>query len=131
MVRWLVSSPVDDFVIHFANGILERGIVRVHDVQFGVREVRTLPPPIFTSQMRFTCLSPITVSTHINAPGRNSLQYCRLENGFYEKVGKNTQYIIHPEEILADNFALVISGETEFATPEIPAAILQVMQARK
>lgn len=27
---------------------------------------------------------------------------------FFEKVGKNTQYIIHPEEILADNFAFAI-----------------------
>jgi CRISPR-associated endoribonuclease Cas6 len=89
IIRWLVSSPVDEFVIHFANGILERGIVRAHDVQFRVREVRTLAPPTFTSKMRFTCLSPITVSTHIDVPGLNPLQYCRLENGFYEKVAEN------------------------------------------
>jgi predicted metal-dependent hydrolase len=29
---------------------------------------------------------------------------------FYEQVGNNTNYTIHPEEILADNFALAILG---------------------
>lgn len=28
---------------------------------------------------------------------------------FFEKVGKNTQYVIHPEEVLADNFAFAIN----------------------
>ena len=30
--------------------------------------------------------------------------------GFSEQVGRNTGYIIHPEEILADNFALMLTG---------------------
>lgn len=30
--------------------------------------------------------------------------------GFIEQVGRNTQYIINPEEILADNFALLLAG---------------------
>ena len=30
---------------------------------------------------------------------------------FYEQIGKNTNYIIHPEEILADNFALLVMGQ--------------------
>ncbi len=28
--------------------------------------------------------------------------------GFFEQIGQNTQYVIHPEEILADNFALLV-----------------------
>lgn len=32
-------------------------------------------------------------------------------SGFYEQVGRNTGYIIHPEEILADNFASLIVEE--------------------
>ncbi len=28
--------------------------------------------------------------------------------GFYEQIGKNTDYIIHPEEIIADNVALLV-----------------------
>lgn len=39
--------------------------------------------------------------------------------GFFERVGRNTDYIIHPEEILADNFALVVLGGEKIASPEI------------
>jgi hypothetical protein len=34
-------------------------------------------------------------------------------SNFFEQVGKNTQYIIHPEEILADNFAFAINDKKE------------------
>jgi hypothetical protein len=39
--------------------------------------------------------------------------------GFFEQVGRNTQYIIHPEEILADNFALLITGVTQPPSPDV------------
>ncbi len=34
-------------------------------------------------------------------------------SGFYEQVGQNTKYIIHPEEILADNFSFAILNKTD------------------
>ncbi|PKG37209.1 hypothetical protein [Psychromonas sp. Urea-02u-13] len=40
-------------------------------------------------------------------------------SGYFEQVGKNTNYIIHPEEILADNFALMVLGITAIPSPEI------------
>ena len=40
-------------------------------------------------------------------------------SGFFEQVGRNTNYIIHPEEILADNFALLILNEHNVPSPEI------------
>lgn len=39
--------------------------------------------------------------------------------GFYEQVGRNTQYIIHPEEILASNFQLLVLGVDEVPSPEV------------
>jgi hypothetical protein len=39
--------------------------------------------------------------------------------GYFEQVGRNTRYIIHPEEILADNFALLAVREPGLATPSI------------
>ena len=39
--------------------------------------------------------------------------------GFYEQIGRNTDYTIHPEEILADNFSLLFFGITELQSPEI------------
>jgi hypothetical protein len=38
-------------------------------------------------------------------------------SGFYEQVGRNTGYIIHPEEILADNFALLVLQERNVSSP--------------
>jgi hypothetical protein len=40
-------------------------------------------------------------------------------SGFYEQIGRNTDYILHPEEILADNFELLATGDTNFRTPEV------------
>lgn len=39
--------------------------------------------------------------------------------GFFEQVGRNTQYIIHPEEILAENFVLAILNEKELSDQAI------------
>ena len=39
--------------------------------------------------------------------------------GFFEQVGRNTRYVIHPEEILADNFALLITGAARPASPDV------------
>lgn len=45
-------------------------------------------------------------------------------SGFFEQVGENTDYVIHPEEILAENFAILATGTGEVRSPEI----LQRMQ---
>jgi hypothetical protein len=38
---------------------------------------------------------------------------------YFDKIGKNTQYIIHPDEILADNFVHLVMGDQNLATPRI------------
>ena len=43
----------------------------------------------------------------------------RAVSGFLEQVGRNTQYLIHPDEILADNFAALILGEQNVQSPEV------------
>jgi hypothetical protein len=48
-------------------------------------------------------------------------------SGFMEQVGKNTDYIIHPEEILADNFALLILDNHTVASPEILRKMREVL----
>lgn len=37
--------------------------------------------------------------------------YIKNITNFYEQIGTNTQYIIHPDEVLADNFKLVCYSE--------------------
>jgi len=48
-------------------------------------------------------------------------------SGFMEQVGKNTDYIIHPEEILADNFALLVLNAPNVASPEILQKMREVL----
>lgn len=38
---------------------------------------------------------------------------------YHDKIGRNTGYIIHAEEVLADNFVLLVTGETNVKTPRI------------
>ncbi len=49
--------------------------------------------------------------------------------GYGEQIGRNTKYIIHPEEILADNFVFLIDGRIDLPTPRVIEAMGQVLQA--
>ncbi len=40
-------------------------------------------------------------------------------SGYLEQVGRNTGYIIHPEEILADNFSLLVLRQRNVPSPTI------------
>lgn len=48
--------------------------------------------------------------------------------GFFEQIGKNTDYTIHPEEILADNFSYLFLGVTEIESPQIVGKMKKVMK---
>ncbi len=50
-------------------------------------------------------------------------------SGFHEQVGRNTRYIIHPEEIIADNFALLVIGKKDPQSPQIVAKIRRILSA--
>ncbi|HAV63263.1 MAG TPA: hypothetical protein DCY13_12975 [Verrucomicrobiales bacterium] len=44
-------------------------------------------------------------------------------SGFFEQIGRNTSYIIHPEEVLADNFALLMLGESDLPSPAVVSSL--------
>lgn len=46
--------------------------------------------------------------------------------GYFEQVGKNTGYVSDPQEILADNFVLLMLGRTELPSPEITARMAEI-----
>jgi len=50
-------------------------------------------------------------------------------SGFSEQVGRNTGYIIHPEEILADNFALMVTGRS-VESPEVLRKLRELFARR-
>jgi hypothetical protein len=49
--------------------------------------------------------------------------------GYHEQVGRNTTYIIHPEEILADNFVFLLDGRINLPTPRVVQEMGKVLQA--
>ena len=51
--------------------------------------------------------------------------------GFFEQVGQNTGYVIHPEEILADNFALMALGDHDVRSPEVMTRMQKVLSMHK
>ena len=50
------------------------------------------------------------------------------EEAFYAKIGRNTNYVIHPDEILADNFVHLVLGEQNLATPRIVERMGKVLR---
>ena len=64
----------------------------------------------------------------------------KLENGkpvlldprktasYAKQIGENTNYIIHPDEILADNFVLLVSGQQDVKTPRIIQQMATVLK---
>jgi hypothetical protein len=61
------------------------------------------------------------------ANGEPRLYRVREVSGFFEQIGRNTRYIIHPEEIMADNFSLMLFGGT-LSNPEIVEALRALLR---
>ena len=108
-IQWKISSPVNEFIQHLIAGVFAEGQeMRVgqegNEVRFLIESVETLPKPDFKESMRFTCLSPITVSKIVrssrlsgincssSSSGLNGLSchYLRpWEDGFSEAIKNN------------------------------------------
>jgi hypothetical protein len=43
----------------------------------------------------------------------------RKEPAYFEKIGRNTDYVIHPDEILADNFVRLVMADKDLPTPRV------------
>jgi hypothetical protein len=51
--------------------------------------------------------------------GRPQLLDTNTVTGFFEQTGKNTSYVIHPDEVLAVNFVFMINGRQDLPTPRV------------
>ncbi len=76
--------------------------------------------PVFFDYLEFN-LYPIqppysrTVKVLSQNDGSSSLNLNKVA-GFYEQIQKNTNYIIHPDEILADNFIFMVQAKQDART---------------
>jgi hypothetical protein len=60
--------------------------------------------------------------------GQPTLLNPKSVQGFMDQVGKNTSYLIHPEEVLADNFVFVINERTNLPTQRIVDEMAKVLR---
>jgi hypothetical protein len=51
----------------------------------------------------------------------------RDEAAYLDKIGKNTNYVIHPDEILADNFVRLLMDDADIPTPRITDAMRRTL----
>ncbi|WP_164103505.1 eCIS core domain-containing protein [Candidatus Laterigemmans baculatus] len=49
------------------------------------------------------------------------------EPDYRRQIGRNTGYIIHPEEVLADNFAMLVTGNTDVPDPWLLDALRKAL----
>ena len=52
----------------------------------------------------------------------------RENPSYFRQIGGNTDYIIHPDEILADNFMHLVEGKPNLKTPRIVAEMKQLLE---
>lgn len=49
--------------------------------------------------------------------------------GFFERIGNNTNYIIHPEETMADNFVFAVTERDDLPNPQIVDRLREALRA--
>jgi hypothetical protein len=85
-------------------------------------------------RFRFLLVERKDDSLHVDPvyPGvEPQLQDIQQVSGFYEQVGRNTGYIIHPEEILADNFALLVQRKQDLPSPDLIAEMKEILKSNR
>ena len=89
-VIWYVSSPQEDFLGNFAASLMDEGRLRIGSQFFPVLDVEIPQIPSFSQEMKFRCLSPITMSTRREREGKLVMHYCLPdEPEFSELVRQN------------------------------------------
>lgn len=73
-------------------------------------------------EKRFIVLDKITLKST-----GELVKYDDFIDQLYNKIGRNTKYIIHPEEIMADNFVFFVHNKPDLPNPEIMERILDVI----
>jgi len=75
-ISWQVSSPSQPFLQNLANSLMTQGHLQIDQQRVRIQDVRVLPSPRYQSVMKFTCLSPLTISTRREYQGQLSRHYC-------------------------------------------------------
>jgi hypothetical protein len=106
---------------------IARHVIRVHvaDEYLEVANFLLASRP-YTGGHLFEYLEPSLVA--VDTAGAARVLAIDEVEGYFEQVGRNTEYVIQPEEILADNFALLLRGDRDVPTPRVLTDMLAVLR---
>ena len=75
-LTWFVSSPIEQFLSHFADTLLTEGRLTLGKHTLKIRDVTIPRAPRFHPEMEFRCLSPIVMSAVREHKGQRGTHYC-------------------------------------------------------
>lgn len=93
-LSWQIASPMDDFLNNLVNGLFQAGELILADEHFTnhfqICQIETIAPPLFTEEMHFSCLAPLTVSVKEDRNGQSHKLYVRPDDPrFSELIRQN------------------------------------------
>jgi len=86
---WYISSPIKEFILHLADGLLRRENVNIGQGEFHIRSAEMLRPPVFAGEMSFKSISPITTHTAEIVDGERKTIHCPLSSPKFAENIKN------------------------------------------
>ncbi len=134
-VTWYISSPWMEFIQYLVNGLLELVVLKVSETEFEIVQVETLPDPfnadssviassddllgrVNLKQYKFSCLSPLVVTTKKEYNGKLSKYFYRPADPMEEiseKICnnlKNKYNLFYGKE--PDNAKIKVEFDTEY-----------------
>lgn len=81
-----ISSPVTEFVEHLVTGLFQSESFNIAGARFTLQQAETLPAPVFTGQMSFRALSPITESVRDEQGG---VRFLSIDDDWSEVMRRN------------------------------------------
>lgn len=140
-----LPHPLVDEVIVNPDALTYRHVI---PIRMGMKELYGLPvlfsresDPVAAAEMglqnimgfRLLLVRPNSLGRWQMDSGRQRESFVRPHqvDGFWQAIGRNTDYIIHPEEVLADNFVLLIAGVSDVKSPEILEKLDAALRADK
>ncbi|MCI0488013.1 MAG: CRISPR-associated endoribonuclease Cas6 [Blastocatellia bacterium] len=85
-ISFQISSPFGDFIEHFVAGLFASESFNIAGAHFRLTEAETLPAPVFSEQMSFRALSPITESVRDE---QDRIRYLAPEDDWSEFIERN------------------------------------------
>jgi len=118
-LTWNITSPISDFIQHLVTGVFAEGQeikigLETSPVVFHVERIETLASPRFSDTMRFSCLSPITVSMHSGSDGSLTHYMRPWEEGFSETIKNNLlkkYFLIHGKNLNDATLSITLDSE--------------------